>query len=86
MFQNLPSAAVLIGALRVKCTSVSENCFILASSADPDEMPLYVAFHQCYTVCQHTLLGAVQWLSGRVLDSRPKAAGSSLTDVTALCI
>ena len=27
----------------------------------------------------------VQWLSGRVLDSRPKAAGSSLTGVTVLC-
>ena len=25
-----------------------------------------------------------QWLSGRVLDSRPRAAGSSLTGVTAL--
>ena len=26
-----------------------------------------------------------QWLSGRVLDSRPRAADSSLTGVTALC-
>ena len=26
-----------------------------------------------------------QWLSGRVLDSRPKATGSSLTSVNALC-
>ena len=26
-----------------------------------------------------------QWLSGRVLDSRPRAAGSSLTVVTELC-
>ena len=30
------------------------------------------------------ILGA-QWLSGRVLDSRPGAAGSSITGVTALC-
>ena len=29
-------------------------------------------------------LGA-QWLSGRVLDSRPRAAGSRLTGDTALC-
>ena len=27
----------------------------------------------------------VQWLSGRVLDSRPSNAGSSLAGVTALC-
>ena len=26
-----------------------------------------------------------QWLSGRVLDSRREAAGSSLTGITALC-
>ena len=26
-----------------------------------------------------------QWLSGRVLDSRRRAAGSSLTGVTGLC-
>ena len=32
---------------------------------------------------QSTCKGA-QWLSGRVLDSRPRAAGSSLTGVTAL--
>ena len=27
------------------CISVSENCFILANSADPDELQPYVAFH-----------------------------------------
>ena len=26
-----------------------------------------------------------KWLSGRVLDSRPRVAGSSITGVTALC-
>ena len=26
-----------------------------------------------------------QWLSGRMLDSRPRGPGSSLTSVTALC-
>ena len=26
--------------------SVSEDCIYLANSADPDELPLYVAFHQ----------------------------------------
>ena len=26
-----------------------------------------------------------QWLSGRVIDSRPREAGSSLTGITALC-
>ena len=26
-----------------------------------------------------------QWLSGRVLDSRPRVAGSSLTGINALC-
>ena len=29
--------------------------------------------------------GGAQWLSGRVLDSRPRAAGVSLTKVNALC-
>ena len=29
--------------------------------------------------------GGAQWLSGRVLDSRPGAVGWSLTGVTALC-
>ena len=27
----------------------------------------------------------MRWLSGRVLESRPRAKGSSLTSVTALC-
>ena len=27
----------------------------------------------------------VQWLGGSVLDSRPRAAGSSVTSVTGLC-
>ena len=27
----------------------------------------------------------MRWLSGRVLESRPRAMGSSLTGVTALC-
>ena len=29
-----------------QCISVSEDCFKLANSADPDEMPPYVAFHR----------------------------------------
>ena len=28
------------------CISVLEDCIILPNSADPDEMPHYVAFHQ----------------------------------------
>ena len=35
-------------------------------------------FHTCD-------IKAAQWLSGRVLDSRPRAVGSSPTGVTALC-
>ena len=38
--------------------------------------------------CVHNKKEGAQWLSGRVLDSRPRgwgAAGSSLTGVTALC-
>ena len=31
------------------------------------------------------LLQGAQWLRGRVLDSSPRAAGSCLTGVTALC-
>ena len=30
-------------------------------------------------------LKGVQWLSGRLLDSKPKGPGSSLTSITALC-
>ena len=33
--------------------------------------------------CRSCMQGA-QWLNGRALDSRPKAAGLSLTGVTAL--
>ena len=40
---------------------VHEDCLILANSADPDEM-------------QHHAAGG-QWLSGRVLDSRPRGRG-----------
>ena len=36
-----------------------------------------------YNICINIKMGA-QWLSGRELDSRPRAAGTSLTDVTAL--
>ena len=35
---------------------VSENCFILANSADPDEMLHKVAFNWVLTVCQSTCL------------------------------
>ena len=28
------------------CISISKNDFVLANSADPDEMPQYAAFHQ----------------------------------------
>ena len=40
-------------------------------------------FHSVYNSLRFKVL--MQWLSGRVLDSRPRAAGSSLTGVTALC-
>ena len=29
-----------------RCISVTEDCFILANTADPDEMLPYAAFHQ----------------------------------------
>ena len=38
----------------------------------------------CLGLGPNCLQGA-QWLSGRVLDSRPRAAGSSLTSDTVLC-
>ena len=44
-------------------------------------LPLFSSI--CATGFQAGPRGA-QWLSGRVLDSRPRAAGSSLTGVTAL--
>ena len=43
---------------------------ILTNNADPDELSHTVAAH----LGLHCLLGA-QWLSGRVLDSRPKGGG-----------
>ena len=36
-------------------------------------------------IVEHGKSGA-QWLSGRVLDSRPRAAGSNLTGITALSL
>ena len=36
------------------------------------------------TILDHFYHVGAQWLSGRVLDSRPRAAGSSLHGVTAL--
>ena len=38
------------------CISVPEDCFILANSADSDEMPPYAVFHLVFTVCQSTCL------------------------------
>ena len=43
---------------------------ILTNNADPDELPHAVAAH----LGLHCLLGA-QWLSGRVLDSKPRGRG-----------
>ena len=45
--------------------------FVLANSADSDEMQHYVAFY----LGLHCLPMGAQWLSGRVLDSRPKGRG-----------
>ena len=38
--------------------SVPEVVFILANSADPDEMHHYAAFHLVFTICQSTHLGS----------------------------
>ena len=40
---------------------------------------------QFAVLATHWLILGAQWLSGRVLDSRRRVAGSSLTGVTALC-
>ena len=44
---------------------------VLANSVDPDEMQHYAAFH----LGLHRLPKGAQWLSGRVLDSRPRGRG-----------
>ena len=36
-------------------------------------------------IAMYTITLGAQWLSGRVLDSRSRPAGSSLTGVTSLC-
>ena len=41
---------------------------VLANSVDPDEMQHYAAFH----LGHRRLPKGAQWLSGRVLDSRPR--------------
>ena len=48
----------------------------LVNSEDPDEMQHYAAFHQglhCLLIFKEpSWTEGVQWLSGRVLDSRPR--------------
>ena len=44
------------------------------------QLPAFIPLNDIHC---NPFVGA-QWLSGRVLDSRPRAAGSSLTGVTAL--
>ena len=45
---------------------------------------VYDCLGQCIT---HQFVGSkgAQWLSGRVLNSRPRGSGSSLTGFTVLC-
>ena len=51
-----------------------------------EQKMLLVSTRQNFLFLKREHSGSVaQWLSGRVLDSRPKAAGSSLTGVTVLC-
>ena len=51
--------------------------FILAKRADPDEMPQSVAFHLglCFLPKYPFTVCLWQWLSGRVLDLRPRGRG-----------
>ena len=43
--------------LHIKCISFVEDCFVIANSVDPDEMPHYAAFIWVFAVCQRTHLG-----------------------------
>ena len=41
----VPIEELQVRISKLRCTSVSEDFFILTNSADPDEMPCYVVFH-----------------------------------------
>ena len=61
----------------VHCIYRGVTKILLANSVDPDEMPHGAAFHlgiHCLPKCTFRSKGA-QWLSGRVLDSRPRGRG-----------
>ena len=68
--QTRPRGYILGGILQIIPFQPMKIAFIFAKSMNPDEMLHYVVSH----LGLHTLSSGNRWLSGRVLDSRPRGS------------